>query len=278
MKTFAILLVGIAVAVRAAQLQLDNVDENGLEGIYRPTTNTSNYYFKFQVAIEKDTVVSSSEIILTEEVVPFISLKVPLLYKNKRVIDHMREKILLAARRTAALYNQTANMPPFSELIASYNDLADEMNDAISDKKGSQVLYMIMYHSTIIGSAFRIVIGAQEDWEICEPSPRYTKGSGLFICQQDERQASQETVTQLVKISNGTSELLDGADRNKRLSLKDIPVYDYCCYRRCTHCYINCCSYWYCTRMTYIFYYNKNTCTRYGRSCCYIYGCHWGYC
>ena len=190
MKTFAILLVGIAVAVQATQLQLDNVNENGLEGIYRPTTNTSNYYFKFSVAIEKDTVVSSSEIVLDGEVVPFVLLKVPLLYKNKRMIDHMREKILLAARHTAAVHNQTANMPLFSELIASYNDLADEMNDAISDKKGSQVFYMIMYHSTIIGSAFRIAIGAQEDWEICEPSPRYTKGSGLFICEQDERKDS----------------------------------------------------------------------------------------
>ena len=224
METFAILLVGIAVAVQAAQLQLDNVEENGLEGIYRPTTNTSDYYIKISVIIEKDTVVSSSEIILTGEVVPLVSLKVPLLYKNKRVIDHMLEKILLAARRTAAVYNQTANMPLFSELIASYNNLADEMNKAISDKKGSQVFFMIMYHSTIIGSAFRIAIGAQEDWEICEPSPRYTNGTGVFVCEQD------------------VQSYIDSLYSTKKIKFRRFTTYVYINPR--VHCC--CCDYWFC--------------------------------
>ena len=230
MKIFTIFLVGIAIAVQAAhdQLQLDNVDKNGLEGIYRPTANTSDYHIKFSVAIEKDTVVSSSEIILTGEVIPFVSLKVPLLYKNQRVIDRMREYILLAARHTAAVYNQTANMPPFSELIISYNDLADEMNKAISDKS-SQVFFMVMYHSTIIGSAYRIANGVQEDWEICEPSPRYINGTGLFICEQD--------------VESYMDSLYSSKKMKFRRSLQRINISQrgYCCF--CC-----CCDYWFCGR------------------------------
>ena len=91
----------------------------------------------------------------------------------------MHEMILLTARHTTAVYNQTANMPLLSELIGKQATMTLLMRRTTLY---FQLFYMIMYHS-IIGSAFRIAICAKEDWEICEPSPRYTKGSGLFICE-----------------------------------------------------------------------------------------------
>jgi hypothetical protein len=236
MITF-VLVFAVIFAAASGEVQLDVQQADRLEGIFTPTGIATNYRIKFEVAIENNEVASSSNLMFDEEAVPFVSLKIPIQDKDHRIIDHMRARVLLSARRTAEVHNSTENIPPLAELVTCYNKLADELNNLIPEKNGSQIFYMILYHSTVVSSALRIASGAREDSEICKPSPIYTVGGGVFVCQQDDGGAIPRKVADIGTTTAISSKPDDGKTRNK----KAICFY----YRYCPcRCYWRC--YWYC--------------------------------
>ena len=245
MKIFVLVFAVIFAAARG-EVQLDVQQADRLEGIFTPTGIATNYRIKFEVTIENNEVVSTSNLMFPEEAVPFVSLKIPIQDKDHRIIDHMRARVLLSARRTAEVHNSTENLPPLVELVTCYNTLADELHNLIPKKNGSQVFYMILYHSTTVSSAFRIASGARELSEICKPSPIYTVGGGVFVCQQDDGGAIPRKVADKGTTTTILSKPDEGKTRNKRTYRYGYRGYYPYTYRDCCWCYWRCnwfCSY-----------------------------------
>ena len=172
-------------------LELDVLKENEIHGIFYPKENSSKWYIKFCVGIQDKDIVSESELFLAEEdrSTPFTKLKIPARDKHRRTVPHLREKILQAARDSYQLLNanETLMFPDIEELMGAYDNLANMLHRRVPLQYGqvNEVVFSIMYHSTIMGSVGRMIDGATEDDDICSTSPTYIYGKTLFVCSQE---------------------------------------------------------------------------------------------
>ena len=172
-------------------LELDVLKENEIHGIFYPKENSSKWYIKFCVGIQDKDIVSESELFLAEEdrSTPFTKLKIPARDKHRRTVPHLREKILQAARDSYQLLNanETLMFPDIEDLMEAYDNLANMLHRRVPLQYGqvNEVVFSIMYHSTIMGSVRRMIDGATEDDDICSTSPTYVYGKTLFVCSQE---------------------------------------------------------------------------------------------
>ena len=172
-------------------LELDVLEENEIHGIFYPKENFSKWYIKFSVGIQDKDIVSESELFLAEEdrSAPFTKLKIPARDKHRRTVPHLREKILQAARDSYQLFNanETLMFPDIKELMEAYDNLANMLHRRVPLQYGqvNEVVFSIMYHSTIVGSVGRMIDGATEDNDICSTSPTYIYRKTLFVCSQE---------------------------------------------------------------------------------------------
>ena len=171
-------------------LELDVLEENEIHGIFYPELNSSKWYIKFSVGIQDKDIVSESEIFLAEDrSSPFTKLKIPARDKHRHTVPHLREEILQAARDTYQLFNanETLMFPDIKELMEAYDNLANMLHRKVPLQYGqvNEVVFSIMYHSTMVGSVGRMIDGATEDDDICSTSPTYIFGKTLFVCSQE---------------------------------------------------------------------------------------------
>ena len=259
----AVMLVLAAASVRADDLHLDVMQDELLGGEYYPDYSNSSWYIKFSAKVEGEDIVSICEIlgVQGEYLGEVTALKIP--YRNKYTskIDHMRTRVISAAKATAQVLKLSKLLPATVDDIAgAYWNMANSLTNKTKEMGGNQVRFAVMYHSVIIRAALRIMNGARKTKDICQVSPdyEYTESSSLFICTQDLPHFSQSLLP------------------NRRQKRKptycgdcDSPQYRYgcglcghdwgccgntysgCCYYAHIFCYLHnlvcrCCDYWIC--------------------------------
>ena len=173
----------------------------------------------------------------------------------------MYEIILQAARDTADNIRET-NFPfEMNRLSAIYREIANLFDEKIRKKSRNQFYYSLLYHSTIVGSAIRILEGATNESEMCSPFVKYQLGYTPFVCEQDLMLLISD------QNENKQDNPVEGQalDRSKRACRPWGPypwhrprdccgtIYNYFipCHRNhylcCWHyCICQCCDYWYC--------------------------------
>ena len=184
------MLVLVAASVRADDLHLDVMQDELLGGEYYPDYSNSSWYIKFSAKVEGEDIVSICEIlgVQGEYLGEVTALKIP--YRNKYTskIDHMRTRVISAAKATAQVLKLSKLLPATVDDIAgAYWNMANSLTNKTKEMGGNQVRFAVMYHSVIIRAALRIMNGARKTKDICQVSPdyEYTESSSLFICAQD---------------------------------------------------------------------------------------------
>ena len=191
----AVMLVLAAASVRADDLHLDVMQDELLGGEYYPDYANSSRYIKFSAKVEGEDIVSVSEIwTMKEDYLELAALKIPYRNKYSRKIDHMRIKIITAAKATAEVLKLSELLPAtVDDIVDAYWNMADSLAKKTEDMGKSQVRFAVMYHSVTIQAALRIMNGAKQTKDICLASPSYenTESSSLFICTQDLQQFNE---------------------------------------------------------------------------------------
>ena len=184
------MLVLAAASVRADDLQLDVMQDELLSGEYYPNNSNSSWYIKFSAKVEGEDIVSVCEMHDVQGMYlgDVTALKIP--YRNKYTskIDHMRTRVIDAAKTTAKVLNGSQLPPATADDIAeALWNMADNLANKTKDMGSNQVRFAVMYHSIIIRAALRIMNGARQTKDICQASPdyEYAESSSLFICTQD---------------------------------------------------------------------------------------------
>ena len=189
------MLVLAAASVRADDLHLDVMQDELLGGEYYPDYANSSRYIKFSAKVEGEDIVSVSEIwTMKEDYLELAALKIPYRNKYSRKIDHMRIKIITAAKATAEVLKLSELLPAtVDDIVDAYWNMADSLAKKTEDMGKNQVRFAVMYHSVVIRAALRIINGAKKTKDIClaSPSYEYTESSSLFICTQDLQQLNE---------------------------------------------------------------------------------------
>ena len=157
-----------------------------LGGEYYPDYANSSRYIKFSAKVEGEDIVSVSEIwTMKEDYLELAALKIPYRNKYSRKIDHMRIKIITAAKATAEVLKLSELLPAtVDDIVDAYWNMADSL---AGDMETNRVHFAVMYHAIIIRAALRVMNSARKTKDICQVSPdyEYAESSSLFICAQD---------------------------------------------------------------------------------------------
>ena len=208
-------------------------------------------------------------------------LKIPTSDMEKLKVTHMYEIILQAARDTADNIRET-NFPfEMNRLSAIYSEIVNLFDEKIRKKSRNQFYYSLLYHSTIVGSAIRILEGATNESEMCSPFVKYQLGYTPFVCEQDLMLLISD------QNENKQDNPIEGQalGRSKRVCWPWGPypprhrpwyccdIYNYfipCHLKHCSCCWYDCicqcCDHWYCgwsCRAEYYCPYKKRCLTRY---------------
>ena len=188
MKLAGFLLLAFLPSIaNAGYLNIDVLNDDIISGQYIETVNGSSFTIKFETQLVRDEIVSATEMqIPTQNSHHEISvLKIPTSDMEKLKVTHMYEIILQAARDTADNIRET-NLPfEMNKLSAIYREIANLFDEKIRKKSRNQFYYSLLYHSTIVGSAIRILEGATNESEMCSPFVKYQLGYTPFVCEQD---------------------------------------------------------------------------------------------
>ena len=191
----AVMLVLAAASVRADDLHLEMMQDELLGGEYYPDYSNSSWYIKFSAKVEGEDIVSVSEIwTMKEDYLELAALKIPYRNKYSRKIDHMRIKIITAAKATSEVLKLSELLPAtVDDIVEAYWNMADSLAKKTEDMGKNQVRFAVMYHSVVISSALRIMNGSKQTKDICLASPdyEYTESTSLFICMQDLQQFNE---------------------------------------------------------------------------------------
>ena len=182
-----LLLAFLSSIAKAGYLNIDVLNDDIISGQYIETVNGSTFAIKFETQLVRDEIVSATEMqIPTQNSHHEISvLKIPTSDMEKLKVTHMYEIILQAARDTADNIRET-NFPfEMNRLSAIYREIANLFDEKIRKKSRNQFYYSLLYHSTIVGSAIRILEGATNESEVCSPFVKYQLGYTPFVCEQD---------------------------------------------------------------------------------------------
>ena len=165
-------------------------ERNMLHGVYLIDGEESDLQLELLAQIQGNEIVSITTFHKESEDVSLklTSLSIPLKDLHHRKISNMRKRILEAAREAVEVFQaQAEHFPSLMDVETTYQEMADALFKATDDLEldRSQLRFILMYHSCIVGSARRISEGATEPDNICAIDPKYTYGTGLFICTQD---------------------------------------------------------------------------------------------
>ena len=181
-------------------LTLDVVRDDRIVGDFYPQEKVPEWYIKFSVTVEDKEIVSKSKLVLVHEIhtVPFTELKIPLKRQYHRIIPNMSVVVLQAAKGAFTTYT-THQLPDIRELVDAYNNLANALNQRfpLSFFEVNQFTSSIMYHSTIVGSVWRLTEGTTKDRKICHNNMLLTSSRGIhhFVCAQDIRRITTKLET-----------------------------------------------------------------------------------
>ena len=179
-------------------LTLDVVRDDRIVGDFYPQENVPEWYVKFSVVAENDKIVSRSELVLVREKgrVPFTVLKIPAENKRHKIIvfPTMRGMVLQAAKDTFATYKAN-KLPDIRELVDAFDNLANAVHRrlSLSSVEVYQFASSIMYHSTIIGSVWRLTEGATESNAVCRMSLTFANRIRYLLCAQDIHRISSKS-------------------------------------------------------------------------------------
>ena len=174
-------------------LTIDNNDGSKLDGrfYHENTTDDIDVELVFNSYFENGEIVSNTELLLvpSEDLqFPLVTLRLPFDEKDNRKVSGLLPSVVKAAQVAVdALSSGTNSTEMFLDIALMYQEFVTELYQALKedDTTLNQLHYSLLYHSSVMGAAYRISEGATEVEDICLVSPKYEYQDGVFMCTQD---------------------------------------------------------------------------------------------
>lgn len=163
-------------------------EQNMLQGTYLIGGKNSDLQIEFLAQIQGNRIVSFTSFyrVSTDYRTQVTTLRLPLKSLHHRKVKNIHQLILQSAYETEKVLRiQVENLPPLVKVESIYQDMANALAKATTQLGQSQLRFSVMYHTSIVASARRIIKGATDPDDICTVDPKYIYGDTLFMCLQD---------------------------------------------------------------------------------------------
>ena len=163
-------------------------EQNILRGAYLIGGEDSDLRIEFLARIYENEIVSFTSFyrVSTDYRTQVTTLRLPLKSLHRRKVKNIHELILQSANEAEKVLRILGeNLPPLVKVESIYQDMANALAKATTQLGQSQLRFSVMYHTSIVASARRIIEGATDPDDICTVDPKYIHGNTLFMCFQD---------------------------------------------------------------------------------------------